>query len=51
MLRDPHWEKVDVFENFCIFRKLGDMVYEGDLKQPFSSQKVFTEADILRLLL
>jgi len=41
MLIDLHWEKVEVRENFAIFKKLGGHDYPGDWPgQPFSENKI-----------
>lgn len=47
MLNDLHWEKVEVKENFGIFRKKGGHDYPFDWPgQPFSSNKINDSKDL-----
>lgn len=46
MLDDPHWEKVNVKENFALFKKLGGHDYPFDWQgQPFSRDKINVSSD------
>ena len=49
MLNDPHWEKVEIRENFAVFKKLGGHDYPGDWPgQPFSKNKIYSINDVIK---